>query len=326
MTSDPQPPGPVNTAEDDDIFDHGERVAHLRPDHVYLAHLSIYDYAARLCQGARVLDAGSGAGYGSAYLAEHGAQHVDGIDLSAKAVAFSQQHFHQPNLAFQTMSLEQLDGFPAGQFDLIYSSNTLEHVPNVLPFLASAHRLLTPAGALLVAVPPITDDRLLYLNLINPYHVNLWSPRQWAHALGRFFTDIQPVLHGVVTAGEDFKPEHVTPTSPLTEKSFVFTPGQVEDMYQTFTLTAIFVARRPRPASELPDPVAPLEFVDDSFTRTAGHIAPELRVRLKSFFDMAAPPFVLPAKDAGGSAGPLSTLKRLWRARPAGALRKGVKP
>jgi len=306
MDPTPDLPASANAAafsDPEDISDRGERVSHLIQDAGYFAHLSIYDFALQYCRGGQVLDAGSGAGYGSAYLADRGARRVWGIDASAKAVAFSRHHFQRDNVSFQEMSLERIDGFTPHSFDLIYTSNTLEHVTNVMDFLRAAWSLLKPDGALLAAVPPITDDRLEYLNLINPYHVNLWTPRQWAHALGLYFADIAPVLHGVVHAGADFKPEHFTPASTLTEKSFVFTPGTIDDMYRMFTLTAIFVARRPRPDSQVPAADAPLAFVDGSYTRPVGYIDPAQRVRLKKYFDMPAPPFVVPAEPPHGLAG-----------------------
>src|SRR5207244_2767236 len=74
------------------ITDAGERVTHLFPNDCYVAHLSIYRLVRASVAGAAVLDAGSGAGYGAAYLARHGAREVRGIDASPKAVAFSRQH------------------------------------------------------------------------------------------------------------------------------------------------------------------------------------------------------------------------------------------
>jgi hypothetical protein len=59
-----------------EISDGGERVTHLERNFVYYVHLSIYDFALQFCQDGLVLDAGSGAGYGSAYLAGSGARHV----------------------------------------------------------------------------------------------------------------------------------------------------------------------------------------------------------------------------------------------------------
>ena len=300
-----------------EISDNGERVSHLNQDSVYYAHLSIYDFAAPFCQGATVLDAGSGAGYGSAFLADKGAKHVLGIDVSEKAIEFSRQHFNRPNLSFQTMSLEQMESLPSQHFDLIYSSNTLEHVPNVASFMREAWRVLKPTGVLLLAVPPITDDRLLYLNITNQYHVNIWTPRQWEYTLGLFFQEIEPFLHGVVRAGADFSPEHFTPASTLTEKDFVFERGTVGDMYRQFTLTAIFVARKPRLETQIPTADTPLKFVDESFTRPQGYIDPAIRTRLSKYFEMPTIPFTVPADGNGEKTGVRNKVKtalaRVWR-------------
>jgi 2-polyprenyl-3-methyl-5-hydroxy-6-metoxy-1,4-benzoquinol methylase len=267
------------------IEEDGERVSHLHPSHFFYAHLSIYDFAVPFCEGAVVLDAGSGAGYGAAHLADAGAEYVLGIDISDRAVEFSKHHFQRDNLDFRLMSVERVADLLPQRFDVIFSSNTLEHVPSVMGFLRGAWSLLKPGGVLLVAVPPITDDRLLYLNLINAHHVNLWSPRQWSFVLSQFFQEVSPYLHGVEGIGEDFQPEHAGTRSGLTEKDFVIEPGTVEDMYDRFTLTAIFVARGPRLQSTVSS-AAPLpQFVDDSFTREPGYIDPNLRKRLRGCFE-----------------------------------------
>jgi 2-polyprenyl-3-methyl-5-hydroxy-6-metoxy-1,4-benzoquinol methylase len=182
------------------ISDGGERVSHLQKDLIYYAHLSIYDFAAQFCRDTVVLDAGSGSGYGAAHLAEAGARRVTGIDLSSEAVAFSRHHFRRPNVDFQAGRIEDLV-FAADSFDLVFTSNTLEHVRDVPRFLHVAHRALRRSGRLLVAVPPITDDRALYVNVINPHHVNLWSPRQWESVLNLFFEDIDVFLHGLWEVG-----------------------------------------------------------------------------------------------------------------------------
>jgi hypothetical protein len=61
-------------------------------------------------------------------------------------------------------------------------------------------------------------------------------------------------------------------------------------------LTAIFVARKPRGAAEVPGSDVPLAFVDESFTRPQGYIEPALRQKLKKYFDMPAPPYILPTR------------------------------
>jgi hypothetical protein len=109
-----------------------------------------------------------------------------------------------------------------------------------------------------------------------------------------FFDEIRPVLHGVEKLGEDFKPGHFSPASAINEKSFVFVPRKIDDMYRIFTLTAIFVIKKPRLESRLPNIDAPLAFVDDSFTRSEGFIDPTVRQRLRKFFDMPTPPYITP--------------------------------
>lgn len=293
------------------INEGGERVSHLHRSHFFYAHLSIYDFAVPFCQGAMVLDAGSGAGYGAAHLADVGAEYVLGIDISDRAVEFSKHHFQRGNLDFRLMGVEMMADLWPQRFDVIFSSNTLEHVPNVMGFLRGAWSLLNPGGVLLIAVPPITDDRLLYLNLINDYHVNLWSPRQWSFVLSQFFEEVSPHLHGVEKVGEDFQPEHAGTHSALTEKDFVIERGTVEDMYDRFTLTAIFVAREPRPQSSVPSAVPLPEFVDGSFTREPGYIDPNLRKKLRRYFEPSeVPPSALSRAAALLRSGGIEALRR----------------
>lgn len=266
-----------------EISDQGERVTHLAPDHVFYGHLSIYHFAFQYVRGAAILDAGSGSGYGSAYLADSGAKHVTGLELNARAVEFSRYHFQRPNLDYQVMDLGDMHGLPPRHFDLIFSSNTLEHVPGIRNFFHSAWELLKPGGTLLLAVPPVTDQRLEYLNLINPYHLHIWSPRQWSEVLQGYFGEVTPYLHGVGEIGQDFAPEHYG-LNKINQQSFAFKPGTLEDMYKSFTLTAIFLAHSPLPEEQIPAPSAPIQFVDGSYSRPAGYIDSQIKHKLRRYF------------------------------------------
>ena len=62
-------------------------------------HVARYAFAARLARGKRVLDAGCGAGYGSAELAKVAAS-VLGVDVAADAVDFAREHYRLPHLSF----------------------------------------------------------------------------------------------------------------------------------------------------------------------------------------------------------------------------------
>lgn len=251
------------------ITNGGERLTHLYPNDCYYAHLSIYHFAVPLVCGRRVLDAGSGTGYGAAYLATHGAHMVYGVEVDPEAVAFSQRKFTSPNLDFQCLDLQKLTGFPAHSIDVVLSSNVLEHVPDVPAFLHAAWQVLTVDGVLVVAVPPITDAASRAHDFDNPYHLTSWSIRQWHDALGLFFAEVQYYRHfcGRPEIELDFanKPAQTV----LRETDFAFEPLDLGAALRVPSLTAVFVARRPRSQAELPARDMPFPVVDDSFTRPA---------------------------------------------------------
>ncbi|HVS63979.1 MAG TPA: class I SAM-dependent methyltransferase [Thermoanaerobaculia bacterium] len=150
----------------------------LRSD-LLVAHESIYRFAARWTAGKRVLDAACGTGYGSALLAQAGASRVVGVDRDRRRIAFAQRRFRTPESSFQVQDCEALD-FPEGAFDLVVSSNTLEHLARPARFLSAARRLLVHDGVLVVAVPPIYGPADRQVHARNPHHCSNLTIRQWA--------------------------------------------------------------------------------------------------------------------------------------------------
>jgi len=254
-----------------EITEGGERVTHLYPNDCYFAHLSIYRFAVPLSLGRRVLDAGCGAGYGSHYLAAHGAASVLGCDVSAAAIDFSRDHFRRPNLAYRTGDLRRLADLPSGSFDLVFSSNALEHVADVPAFLHEACRVLDRNGALLIAVPPVVCDRDRQVNLENPYHLNIWTPRQWYGVLSRYFDAITPYWHGFHRPGATLDFGHTPEQCGVDENDFVFEPVAIEAFYRRPALTVILVGTMPRAAETLPDPTSPVVMVEGSFSRAPAY-------------------------------------------------------
>lgn len=250
-----------------EITNEGERVTHLYPNTCYKAHLSIYQFALRFCGGKRVLDAGSGCGYGANYLAEKGADSVTGIDFSQTAVAFSKQYFRRGNLCYHEMDLQNIEGFPPETFDFIFTSNVLEHIADVPAFLQVAHRLLTPHGIMLVAVPPITNAESRQANLDNPYHLNIWSPRQWHYVLSQYFEEIECFRHHIELPNYDLDFSDTPETSIPVIEDFQFLPISIELLNQIGALTAVFVVRRKNSDQSLPHFNSFCPMIDDSFTR-----------------------------------------------------------
>lgn len=82
-----------------------------------------------------------------------GAAAVFGVDFSADAIAFAQEHYRSPgNVGFLRADLEALP-FRDGSFNLVTCFETIEHVPRPQYAVRELVRVLTRAGDLLVSSP-----------------------------------------------------------------------------------------------------------------------------------------------------------------------------
>ncbi|HEY5892363.1 MAG TPA: glycoside hydrolase family 99-like domain-containing protein [Chthoniobacterales bacterium] len=142
----------------------------LSPD-VESEHLQRYLTAAQLVDGLCVLDAGSGAGYGSHILAEKAAS-VVGIDVATDAVDFANAHYSIPHRCkFQMAQVEALP-FKDGTFDAAVTFETIEYLDEAgqRQFFSEIYRVLKPTGLLILSTP----DKHTYSDLPgtkNPYHL-----------------------------------------------------------------------------------------------------------------------------------------------------------
>ena len=120
-------------------------------DLYYLA-LARYQLASQYAQDQIILDAGCGAGYGAAKLAQAGAKKVYGVDISADSVQYCQEHYYEPSLSFQQGNLTSLD-FPDGFFDLIVALEVIEHIKDYEKAISEFYRVLKPEGMLIISTP-----------------------------------------------------------------------------------------------------------------------------------------------------------------------------
>jgi len=167
-------------------------------------HLARYAFAARLAHGKRVLDAGCGAGYGSAELAAH-AESVTGADLAAEAVDFARSHYGLPNLAFEQASCDRLP-HPDARFDLVVAFEVIEHLARWREFLLEARRVLAPGGQLIVSTP----NKLYYTESrgaegANPFHIHEFDFAEFRGELEAVFPHVALFLENHVE-GVTFQP------------------------------------------------------------------------------------------------------------------------
>jgi SAM-dependent methyltransferase len=173
-------------------------------------HMARYHFAVRLARGKRVLDAGCGAGYGSAELADV-AESVTGIDIAPVAVEYARAHYALPNLAFEEASCTQLP-FADGAFDLVVAFEVIEHLENWREFLQEVRRVLAPAGQVIVSTP----NRLYYTESrgadgANPFHVHEFDFEEFNRELKQFFPYVSMFLENHVE-GVTFQPHEAGET------------------------------------------------------------------------------------------------------------------
>jgi SAM-dependent methyltransferase len=167
-------------------------------------HMARYNFAARLTRGKRVLDAGCGAGYGSAELARS-AESVVGVDVAPEAIAFASAHYELPNLRFEEASCTALP-FEDAAFDLVVAFEVIEHLADWQGFLREMRRVLAPAGQLIVSTP----NKLYYTESrgaegANPFHVHEFDYEEFTRELGEVFPHVSMYLENHIE-GVTFQP------------------------------------------------------------------------------------------------------------------------
>jgi GT2 family glycosyltransferase/SAM-dependent methyltransferase len=168
----------------------GERMVPWAPDvQVIYEHLHRYWWAAALAQGRRVLDVGSGEGYGTAILASAAAS-ACGIELDEESVAHSRANYQADNLEFRVGSALDLSAFADGEFGLVVCFEVLEHIAEQEQLLDGIARVLAPDGVLLCSTP----ERTTYTELAghdNPFHVRELTEAEFRAMLGARFPEVR---------------------------------------------------------------------------------------------------------------------------------------
>ncbi len=148
-------------------------------------HLHRYGFAAQFAKGKRVLDLGSGEGYGANILARTAA-YVLGVDIDPVCIQHASFKYNRRNLAFEIGTFAKVPRHPDHSFDLIVCFEAIEHTTDHNALLSEVKRLLKSDGLFIVSTP----DKTAYRQEIpegNPYHVRELELAEFHRLLMSYF-------------------------------------------------------------------------------------------------------------------------------------------
>lgn len=221
-------------------------------------HIARYRFASRFLPGKRVVDLGSGAGYGSHALSRV-ANRVTGVDLSGEAVAHASSHYVEPNLSYQVGDVTRLP-FDSGTFDAVVSFEVIEHLEDPEDLVIEAKRVVKEDGVFIVSTPDkqtYSNDR----NSINLYHPSEMYAPEFRELLERHFERVEIYRQGAVSGSLITRhPEELAPEGRAEFESTRFSleePGFGTEVPVTMYIIAICTN-----GSEVEHPEEPYMLVD----------------------------------------------------------------
>ncbi len=138
----------------------------------------------------QALDAGCGTGFFTQALTSLKCQSTE-IDISRQAIAKAQERY--PDLSFHIGPLEGPLPFADGSFDVIFSTEVIEHIYGVYEMLNEFHRILRHDGVLILTTPyhGLIKHLLVVLfnfdkhfNSIKSGHIRFFSKKSLTTILG----------------------------------------------------------------------------------------------------------------------------------------------
>lgn len=174
----------MSKSENNELDFTGERVVPGRTETLLLEeHVARYQLALKYAKDAKVLDAASGAGYGSLILATE-ADHVTGVEISEDAVNFARKNFNNKNIEYVVSDVLSLP-FEENTFDLVTAFEILEHVTEPVKLLAELRRVVKNGGNVIVSTPNV---EFCETTIENPFHVKEYTLDEFRQLIADNFT------------------------------------------------------------------------------------------------------------------------------------------
>jgi len=143
-----------------------------------------YAFCSRQVRGKRILELGTGGGFGAHHLAAH-ARNVISIDIDLEAIRTAAQTYSRPNLAYLNADVTALP-FADETFDSVIAYEIIEHLHNPEDMLRETRRVLRNQGLLYVSTPNI-ERHYEKITVRNPYHLTDFTLLTFTHLLRKYF-------------------------------------------------------------------------------------------------------------------------------------------
>jgi SAM-dependent methyltransferase len=138
--------------------------------------------------GYRVLEIGCNWGYGTEILAER-AGFVAAFDVNCEAVKQARELYGGGNIGFFVHDAGQPFPFADETFDLVFSSEVIEHIAAQECLLRESARVLRKKGTLALKTPNIHFDPRYHK--LNPFHLHVFTYGELRRALGDYFAEVK---------------------------------------------------------------------------------------------------------------------------------------
>lgn len=222
-------------------------------------HLHRYLWAAQLTRGQRVLDLGSGEGFGAAILADV-ATDVVGVDIDPAAVEHSQVNYARPGLTFQAASATDLSLFEPGTFDVVVAFEVIEHLAEQEQVMTEIRRVLREDGTLIISTPDREVSTASSGNQ-NPFHVQELSAEEFASLIGAHFEHVRLFGQSMVE-GSQINALEIDARAPIDARTINFVLARVGEDWRlapAFSSVCLLAVAsdlpvEPPPVSTLADP------------------------------------------------------------------------
>jgi len=147
-------------------------------------HKQRYEWALDYCQGKRVLDVACGTAYGSTILAQSGAAHVVGVDISVDAIP---SNGNRPaRLALANGDACSLP-FDDDSFEVVVSFETIEHLTSPEHLLREISRVLKSGGVCICSSPNRDFFPSSGRKETNPFHLSEMSYEEFDDLFAKYF-------------------------------------------------------------------------------------------------------------------------------------------